>query len=311
MMNNYLLLKFKSARLFRKTERFFRKSGKNNKNQQTIDYSFNLDGSYSKRDLLPSFVEPITVHQISNMLHVLFNERPVSTLRGSLYNKNEYLFEKAKNSFLKIDTPKYKKFDNEDYPSEIIQTKKAVWNSWNKSINLDWEIVRRYIDDKEKFNTFVDNLKICLNFNPVSIPFIKVIDLVSELEKEIRISLYSSIKELKNCGGLIYCFGRYDKGNFADPVLSGITKRTNNCSAKTNNRAIEYVYVLSGEIVVPVSDDDLDKLKKYSKGYANILDGGFVWFEKIIPNKNFNNDEYKLVGDISLEMNLPAETVKI
>ena len=304
MMNNYLLLKFKSARLFRK-------SGKNNKNLRTKDFSFNLDGSYSKRDELPSFVEPITVHQISNMLHVLFNERPVSTLKGSLYNKNEYLFEKAKDSFMKIETPKYKKFENEDYPTEIIQTKKAVWNSFNPSIVLDWEIVRRYIDDKDKFDTFVSNLNTCFKFNPTSIPFNKLIDLVSGLEIEIRIALYASIKELKGCDSLIYCFGRYDKGNFAAPDLSKLTNKTINCSAKTINNGIENVYVLSGEIVVPVSDDDLNILKNYSKGYANILDGGFVWIEKIIPSKNFNNDEYNLVGDISLEMNLPAKTMEL
>lgn len=304
-MNNYLLLKFKTARLFRQFD-IDKKTGKKI-NKKSDNRSFILlKNSLVHCNELPAFVEPITVHQVSNMIHVLFNERPVSTIRGSFYGKNEYLFEKARNSYLKINTPKYfNQFDIEDYIKEISQTKKSVGNSWKPIIkSLNWEMVRRYVNNIDKFNIFIDGLNKYLNVNTFIIPFNDVVKMVVKLDNQTRLSLYDFIKELDGCDKLTYAFGRYNNGVFESPKFSSITSSANRGGITINN-GIENVYVFDGEIVIPVSDDDIVRIKKYSKGYANILDGGFVWINKIIPESRFNSDDYLLVGEISTEMTLP------
>ena len=91
-MNNFLILKFRNAGLFRK-------------HFNTKDKIWDIDGSRDRKDE-PEFVEPITVHQVSNMLHVLFGERPKSTVRKSAYDRLEYYFDKASDSYIKITTMK-------------------------------------------------------------------------------------------------------------------------------------------------------------------------------------------------------------
>ena len=302
MMNNYLLLKFKDAKLFKRI-------GVDKIKYKIRDFSFNvINKSYGERTNLPSFIEPITVHQISNVLHVLFNERPTSTIRGSLYNKNEYLFEKAKNSYLKITTPKRfnKASNSEEYVSEIIHAKKAVWNSWknNEIKSVNWEMIRRYFNNQEKFQLFINDLNQILNFNSRKIPFDDIINKVLALDINSRLLLYSKIKKYTKCDGLIYLFGRYDNGIFEPPKYSAITSLANRGGLTVNN-GIQEIFVFSGEIIIPVDENDLNIIKNFSTGTANILDGGFVWIDSIINANEFYDDGYTLVSDISTEMTIP------
>ena len=297
-MNNYLILNFTDAKLFRKLN-------KDNRNYGCKDYCFNSNGKYSKRDEKFAFIEAITVHQISNMLHVLFNERPVPSLRDCLYNRNEYYFNKAQESYLKIDTPK---ISNNNYYYEKTQLRKAVWDSWNPAISPNWEIVRKYIDDIEKFNSFVDKVSEILYIDALSFSFLEIISKVSNLSINERLSLYDHITNLKFISGLIYCLGIYKDNTFKPTVYSAITNKIN-VSAITINFGIDTVAKLSGKIIVPVSDDDIIKLKK-SKGVATILDGGLVYIDSIKNGDHIDINDFVQVKDISDEKSLPA-SIKI
>lgn len=300
MSNKYLVLKFKDARLFRKLRPI----------PECRDYSFTSYGEmkenlYTKRINMPIFIEPITVHQISNMIHALFNERPVSSLRKSLYPRNEYYFEKAQNSYLKITTPKINKGD---FFYEIIQSKKAVWNSWNTAITLNWKMIEAYINNKEKFDNLCNLLSASCKIDVRKIPFIDLINMVQSLEKEDRLSLYKQIGG-QRIDGIIYAFGRYTDNKFTDSDVTKITN-TPNRVARTVNRGIEKFISLSGEIIIPVSDDDIEKLSQVSKGTATLLDGGFVWIDSIKDANNILIENFILVKNISTEMTTSSKLKK-
>jgi len=295
--NNYLVLNFHNAKLFRKFD-------KEHVNRKSGDFVFDGINSYKSRNFYPAFIEPITVHQVSNMLHVLFNERPVPSLRTVVYDKNNYYFEKAQNSFLKIDTLKN---HNEEFYYETTHVKKAVWNSWNKNVSINWEIIRRYIDDEAKLIIFVNKLNEVLGENSELIPFKTIRSKVMNLSIDKRFELYNAIKDLKSIEGLIYYFGRYVNGKFIESDGDKITCKKNR-TAKMVNTGLESAVLLSGEILVPVSDDDIIKLRTVSKGFATILDDGLVFITSIQHKNNLSVAGFTLVKDISDEKTKPFKT---
>ena len=86
----YLILEFNNAGFFIN-------------HRGTKDKIYDIDGS-RKRSNQDNFEEPIHVNHISNMIHVLFGERPAPSNRFTFYGRVDYLFEKAQNSFIKIET---------------------------------------------------------------------------------------------------------------------------------------------------------------------------------------------------------------
>jgi len=299
-MNNYLILNFQNAKLFRKFD-------KNKKNRRTNDFVFSRTSEYVSRDFYPSFVEPITVHQISNMLHVLFNERPVPSFRDVVYDRVESLFEKAQNSYLKIDTPKH---NNNDFYYETMHVRKAVTNAWNPSPPINWETIKRYIDDEDKFITIVSFLNKTLNQDVTIISADNLKDLVQNLDTKTRLELYELITNLMNISGLIYFFGRFNNGKFDKPDNSKLTCKLNK-TAKMVNRGLEHVAVLSGQIIVPVTDDDINVIKNNSKGFAKILDGGLVFIDSVKNENNIDINGFVKVSEISDEKTKPAKNLII
>lgn len=293
----YLTLNFNDAKLFRKIN-------KDNRNYSCKDYCFSVGGSYSKRDENFSFIEPITVHQISNMLHVLFNERPVPSLRHCIYPRNAYYFDKALESYLKIDTPKISN-DNTNYYYETTQVKKAVWNSWNPEVMPNWELVKQYVDNTEKFNLFVAKLNELLNINSLSLSFFEIINEVGKMDNEKRIHLDDYVTNLQSMSGIIYCLGEYRDNKFKAPNYKCNISNKSNSSARTVTSGLEKVIMLSGQIIVPVSDDDIIKLKK-SKGCATILDGGLVYIDSIKDENYISVSGFIKVSEISNEKSIPA-----
>ncbi len=54
--------------------------------KKTNDFIFDLNGKRQRRDTL-FYKEPVTVHQVSNVLHVLFGERPKPSIRELTFLK--------------------------------------------------------------------------------------------------------------------------------------------------------------------------------------------------------------------------------
>lgn len=292
MNNQYLDLRFRNAKLFR-----------NRTDGSCKDYVFDLsvDGGYRKRmdkkngKFESQFVQPITINQISNVLHVLFNERPVPSHRFSTYQKIDYLFEKAKNSFLKYTdcmgnegTPKiFNQVKNEEtFIFEKVKTSKAVWNSWNPSPQINWDIIKQYLGSQENIDWFFGQLIDILNTNPLKHD-VEIVRL-SLLTKNLN-DLYKGLEDRKR-SGLI----RFIRDN------QGHHMTNNDRVTLTVNNSIDNVIILNGSILVPVDNDDIEKLK-YSKGTATILDGGYVWIESVKNANEIISEGYERVGDISTE----------
>ena len=274
MSNKYLILEFRNAGLFRK-------------NRKTKDISFN-DGERIKRTDIPEFVEPITAQQISNMLHVLFGERPVPMNRAVFYEQNKYLVEKAKESYLNITSLKDK---NGKLISEKIQLKKAVHNGWNPVAYVNWERVSRLLEI-DLFNEFIANMNEIFNIDCLSISFNTfkkmVLNSNDERIKNIFIELNKKAKK-----------PLYDSIYGTDSELTNINK--NGRTVLTVFKGLDNIHRLNGEIFVPVSEDDIEKIRK-NKGFAKLLDGGLVFITKVlIANQIEINDNHVLVGEISLE----------
>jgi hypothetical protein len=260
--NKFLILNFKNAGLFRK-------------HNGTKDKIFDIS---SKRDRKnePEFIEPITEYQVSNVLHVLFGERPVSSIRESLYSRNEYLVDKARNSFLRIES--YTN-DKGKYQQEIKQLNKPFWNSWNPQSFMNWERTRKILGE-ELFTKFSETLEEVFKISLSKVSFVEVKEKVlatkdkrldaifDELISNGKKSLYNSFFGIKT-------------------ELSDINK--NSKTMLTIIRGVDTVFKLDGQILVPVSDEDIEKIRA-NKGTATILDGGLVSIKDLIDS-NFINTE--------------------
>lgn len=270
-MDKYLVLTFKNARLFR-----------------TQDFSFDMYGSQKSADA-KMFEEPITVHQISNMIHVLFGERPVPSKREVLFKKNDYLFEKANQSYLKIDSYKNynEKHDRYDLSKEFMQTKKAVYNS-HRSVGLVyWKRVSRYLGP-EFYCYFLNELKNNFNITPADMTFEKVKAFLNERKDDERVlKIYEMLSSNRKSALFNYIFKNQNQINETAgvrlTVINGVAKCTK----------------LSGEILVPVNDSDLELLQK-SKGCATLLDGGLVFIKRIQSAHTLNVSKFQKVNQISL-----------
>ena len=139
----YLKLGFRDAGFFRSPD--------------TKDYVLDIDGQ-KKRGTCKRYVSPITSHHISNMLHVLMGERPKASLRKTLIERQEDIFEIANNSYLKIDSFVASNKNGEYYPGESITTKKTVFNSyWKKPSPIYWKRIENLLDS-ELSTQFIDLL---------------------------------------------------------------------------------------------------------------------------------------------------------
>jgi hypothetical protein len=279
-MQKYLILNFKNAGLF-----------KVDKKKPTRDYIFDIGGK-RERALEKTFVEPITVYQVSNMLHALFGERPKPSLRTTVYNFVPYYFEKAQNSYIKIDNYKILKQDgSEDFISETIHVKKAVFNSWNKKTNLYWAKIEKALSEKEIYDFFIETISGVLKKNVLKQSFYETMKELVPFRQDPRIqNLISYLREKqKNPVAVL----------FDDIKDSGINA-TKNKTAVTVNNGVEQIIKLRGTIIVPVNDNDLIKLSS-SKGCATLLEGGIVYINKIDSGNRISIEGFTQLKNISTE----------
>lgn len=289
MDNKYLVLEFRNAKLFR-----------NNKFSKDYVFDKNISKGYRKRidkeksDL--QFVEPITVHQISNMIHVLFNERPVPSHRDCLYDKVDHLFEKAKSSYLKYTDrnggmPFTEYLDSKGgkhLVTEVMTVNKAVDDCWKKNPQINWHIIRDYLGDQDNIDWFFGEVIDLLGVNPLG-----------HSVEDVRSALLT--KDLTKMFTKLRSIGR---GGLAAYITD--TKNAPDVASKTNrsrimvNTAIEKVTKYNGEIIIPVNEEDIAKLRE-SKGCATILDGGVVTIVGIKEAHEITVDDFIKVGDISTE----------
>jgi hypothetical protein len=273
MPNKCLTLKFRNAKLFRN-------------DKKCPDYVSDINGIRKRTDE-PQYVEPITVYQVANVLRVLFGERPIPSLRKVLFTGSEYYFDKANESLIRVDGHKrFNKSKQEfQYVTELLSTKKIVSNSYHSTPIITWSIVKRYIGD-DNMEWFIAELS-RLMIDPLGKTFNEVRDILLNSDYHI---LATGLKA-RMLSGLV----EYIKN---DKMSYQLTAKTE--TALIYNNGIENIIVLSGEILVPVSDKDLERLSK-SKGCSTILDGGLVWIDSIKSYNFVSDDGFTKVCNISTE----------
>jgi len=264
----YLVLNFENAGFFRN-------------HRGTRDKIYDIDGS-RPRKVEENFQEPITIHQISNVLHVLFGERPVPINRYTFYDKVPYLFEKSKDCLLRIDN-----FVNDKgfYQREFIQLKKADWNSWKQEVFMNWNVVRKLLE-QEYFEMLTSTLKSV--FGP---------DIMNYTFNEVKQMIKSSADE--RLGDMFKVLNENGKSPLYHNVYSDDSRiNMNHRTYQTNLHGIDYIVRLHGKILVPVSDDDI-KVINANKGFATLLDGGLVTIENLLDSNFINTSGFIKVSDIS------------
>ena len=268
----YLKLSFQSARLFRNNK------GSKNKHIELIydDKMGKLVMKKTNRSALGNFEEPIALNHISNVIHCLFGERPVPFFKKVIYKRNDYLYEKAKESFLYIQPHYINKQGEKCFMKETITTSKSDYNSVSTNVTISWQ-----------------NVKYAMNFNE---------DILKEMKLYFESLLKEEVSELvpfpEYIRKLRKISDKVDKDFFKTRKLTSIysyildeenayhiTKLYNrNKTGQTINRGVETCYVLNGKIIVPITEADEEHLDKYSQGSCNILDGGLVTIDSIVNN---------------------------
>jgi hypothetical protein len=265
MDDRYIKLSFKNAKLFPKnikTKDFVTNLTVNNKGK------FILKHSKRAEKINSCFKEPITVHQVSNMLHTLIGERPFPSFKTVFHSRNEEVFELANNSFIKITSPKINKKVNgeivETFIEETIMLNKASWNSWSKPKVIHWFKIKKLLGNN--FDKFIELLNENLEYNATTKPFEELINIYSVYGSKLDKTI-SFLKEINKTPIINFL-------TKLEPDRSEITR--NSLLGETIVSGIDKVYVLDGEILVPFEQSFVDKLVKTR---TRILDGGFVKIE--------------------------------
>lgn len=272
-MSKYLVLNFRNAGLFRKHGR-------------TKDKIYDITGVRNRKDM-QEYVEPITVHQISNMLHVLFGERPKPINRVTVYDRVDYYYEKALESYLKIDAIKNKKGK---FYSETIHLNKPFYNSWNPVSHMNWNRVNKLLETEELITKFFDTVNEVLCYDVLTKTFY---DFKDNILKVNDVRLDELFAFLKTKGKTSLHSTIYTEASESAINMNGRTMIT-----QTNG--LDKLTRLNGQIIVPITDDDVEKLR-LNKGSATLLDGGLVYIKGIKSGNSLNVDGFTKISQISLE----------
>lgn len=281
MSNKYLKLRFEDASLFKRSR-----------------------DRYNKDKVAPKitgqkFKEPITVYHISNMIHVLFSERPVPTVRDVRdlpYEVNQYYFKKAQDSLIHIDNVVFKNSKGEEhFQREIMNSKKMKFTSWVKDVTFNWFRLKAYLGE-EYYDTFRN-----LCFEEMGIDdTVSMREVVSKIDLDKQPKIKAFLEELQGLGKkMLYRCLMLTPTSFNQLISPGADEVFNLYGVNVIN-GVETKTNLSGYIYVPVSEPDIEKLEN-GKGTATLLDGGLVTIEGI--EDVFNIDaNVKLVSELSTEL---------
>ena len=294
---DYLILKFEHALWF--PHSFY------SKDKITEQYT----GKKIERKDQKRFSSPITVHQISNVLHVLMGQRPVSYFRKSCYSRNDEIFELAKSSLLKLRNYQWTTKEGESRNiEETLVITKGVYNAFRKQYTFTWSLIERVIG-VDNFIWFIGELKKNIKVEPLSMTPYEVLPLIDKKSFEYMFT-YNKDNPKENSGELcdrkLTALGwfivsheddlaRIKGNNFAVPKKP---------VALMTMKGIEKVVSLNGEICVPLTNENRDLISN-NKGVASLLDSGIVWIDSIQSSYDIDWDGFINVGEISDELISP------
>jgi hypothetical protein len=284
-----LVVKIKDAGIFNNSVN--KKDGSSYLN--TKDKVVDITGINKRTEFLEVGVNTFYYKHVANLIRVLFGERPIPSFRkiyNDVYNADNYE-EKAKKSRVKIETETFAedKFHDKSYfLDEVFTARKSIKDSWSTSANdyiLDGECVsvkgglwyhdrlRRYLGDSlyEEYTLLVKefgNVKTIqegielLNINKNNE---KVIEFCQKCINSRKTSLYNVITN-----------------EAAESISSHYFSKNYPLNFLMICNGIERIKKVSATIYIPVSEEDLEKVKN-STGVATFLEGGLATVEEVVP----------------------------
>jgi hypothetical protein len=288
-MPKFIRLEFRNAKHF-------------STNDRTTDFSYSCiypDGKIKRKEIEHFVIDGINVFHVSNVLHVLFREKPVPSLRPVMYGVVSFLFEKAEQSYLK--------YTNEHVHNEIVRVKKSSHNSWSPISYMSWVRVKRMCRVTKTGECLYDELIRILRedtgVDPLSYSFtdFKYIlrDLISNGVKIDESLEYIKTNRMTSLiDSLLY-----------DEKSSSVNQSENKI-ALTVNSGVDHAKTYNGELYVPVTDEEIEFLRTYSKGACTILDGGIIKITGLFDSEcDFipDLDDYIRVGEINREKELKTK----
>lgn len=272
----YLSLKFKSAKFYPNTKGNFNSWGV--QNGKLAKKSPILDGG--------TFKEPITVKQISNVLHVLCGRRPVPSLRVvEGYDPiDQTLYDIANNSIIKHSYQGVLK------QYETSNGYKAHWRSKMKGLQLKWFIIEETLP--ESYAPFILLLTEILGFNPLNHTCAEVRNMISQNQK-LKEQFLTGVGNIE---GAITPIVNYFSGK-KDDGATELSEKETRCRYR-NTKYVNDPSILEGEIIVPLTDYLRENINSTS---CTILENGFVYIDKILKERELKTKGFQKVSDISLE----------
>jgi hypothetical protein len=244
--------------------------------------------NYADRKDFVDINEIIKFEPISNLLHVLFGERPVPTNRITHLKRLEVIDDIVKNGYFKIDNIlTYEDKQNKSrFITELTQGKKLPWNSHktNKCGAITWGDLKRklILNNYQKYFDLLNKINL---YSPIKNPWDKislneVFNLIRETDNVMDLNDYLLTNKLTPLSELL--MGKKD--------VSGFNVNTiNNLSAKTINLFKLNKISLNGSFVFNVSNDMVQKLLN-GQQVATYLDGGVAF----LTNTDLYYTEYDL-----------------
>jgi D-hexose-6-phosphate mutarotase len=216
----------------------------------------------------------------------------------------DYYFQKALQSYLHISSYKRinKKDNSEEFVSELLQTKKVVNDAWSKNEFVYWERISKHLGE-ELFKEFTELLSELFHVKDITEKYSFM-----ELRDEVMSRGMATKEEDRNTQKtkLDLFFDKLVLNKKSPLVVNFLHKNRRTEINKAPRIKVtvpistEKVTKLSGEIIVPVTDDDIIKLNNH-KGCATILDGGLVFIKGIFNDNELNVSNHTKVSEISTE----------
>jgi hypothetical protein len=270
-----LILRFKGAGIFNpkwSKDKVFDAAGMHDrKTFGTIDVPV---GCLSKR-------------HISNVLHVLMGERPAPSIRASFIKPIESIRKLADGARVKIDSLiTLDKKGNKHYLKETKTVRKSIPNCWNtashsitlnginkplKGETLSWELIKVYLGDV-LYQSFLKLVKTCIGDSALKERVEDVIGLLSSKHNSAVRAFIAECSEA--CKEPMAHLLRGSTEAAAFNQSSDVLVRRTVC------KGVEEISRIDGTIYVPMSNKDLDRVRK-GPGSATILEGGVVFIEGV------------------------------
>lgn len=259
MSDKYIKLSFTNAKYFPKNTR----TKDIIANATMSRGKFKFEHSNRSSNELSSFREPITVHQISNMLHTLVGERPIPSFRKVFYKADESIFAIANRSFLRINSPMQKRNVGGEnvykFISETTALAKSKYNSNSKPNIIHWFKIEKFME--EHFKEFVERINSIAGYDVTEEPFENLFGVYPKYGSKLD-ALIDDLKTTKKTPIANFLIAK-DQPRVA--IVSALGEKI--------VRGIDTVHVLDGEILVPYKQNFVDRLMKNT---TSILDGGYV-----------------------------------